>query len=128
MKITIPGDIRAKKNSQRVIRLGRRASIRTSKAYEAWEKTALAHLLYIRPELVKAYPVELHLFFYRETKRKFDLSNMIEGVQDVLQKAGVLVDDSMNHVIPVITRKSEGYGWAVDKGQPRVEIEIKGVF
>jgi len=126
MKIIIPGNAVAKKNSQRIIRLGRLASIRPSKAYDAWEKTALQYLMLQRVQWWPgSYPVELHLFYYRMTMQKFDLSNMIEGVQDVLQKAGVLHDDSMRHVVPVFERRPEGYGWAVDKANPRTEITIR---
>lgn len=73
-------------------------------------------------------PVEVHFFFYRQNKRSFDLDNMICGSLDALQKAGILEDDTMRHVIPVIQRRPEGYGWAIDKDNPRTEIEIKSIF
>lgn len=129
MTIVIPGNAIAKKNSQRIIRLGRLASIRPSNAYDEWEARAILHLVVLQRVMwwPGSYPVELHLFFYRRTQQKFDLSNMIEGVQDVLQKAGVLHDDSMRHVVPVFEHRPEGYGWAVDKANPRTEVTIKQI-
>jgi len=124
VKITIPGDTIAKKNSQRIVRLGKFPSIRPSAAYDKWDKAARQHLQTLRVLPVTKYPVRLHLFFFRSTRRKFDLSNMIEGVQDVLQKMEILEDDSMAHVVPVIEKREEGYGWALDRENPRVEIEI----
>ena len=128
LKFAIPGQVIAKKNSQRVVKLGRVRAIRPSKAYDAWEEVALQELQYKRiPEWRGTYPVELRVFFFRKTKAKFDLSNMLEGVQDVLQKSGIIVDDSMNHVVPVIERRPSGYGWAIDKENPRVEIHISTI-
>ena len=130
MQIIIPGETIAKKNSQRIVKFGRseraRRSIRPSAAYDRWEKNALEHLQWIKPPHIFDYPIQIYLFHFRKTKRKFDLSNMIEGVQDVLQKAQIIDDDSMTHVIPVIEfRPGVGYGWAIDKKDPRVEICIE---
>jgi len=121
MKIIIPGNAIAKKNSQRVVRMGRRHAIRASKAYDKWEKAALQHLQCRYGGVVwkGGYPLRFHVFFWRANKRKFDLSNMIEGPQDVLQKAGIIEDDSMRHVVPVFD------GWDIDKNNPRVEIYLE---
>lgn len=128
LRFTIPGQTIAKKNSQRVVRLGSRAAIRPSKAYDAWEKAALLELALQRiPAWPGPYPVELRLFFFRQTMAKWDISNMIEGTQDVLQKAGILADDSMLHVVPVIDMRPSGYGWAIDKANPRVEVMISAI-
>ena len=95
-----------------------------------WEEEALQYLRYearVRPWYGE-YPVELSLFFFRKTKQKFDLSNMIEGVQDVLQKAGIIEDDSMRHVVPILEyRPVIGYGWAVDEAYPRTEVMVRGI-
>ena len=125
--ITIPGQIYAKKNSQRIVKFGNRRAIIASAAYMRWEEQGLYHLKYEAKieQWRGGYPVELRLFFFRKTKQKFDLSNMIEGVQDLLQKSGIIEDDSMRHVIPVFEyRLGIGYGWAVDKDNPRTEVRL----
>ena len=131
MKITIPGQTIAKKNSQRIAKYFRKGKlvkgIRASNAYEIWEEAAILELTLQNIAPVTQYPVEVHFFFYRQNKRSFDLDNMICGSLDALQKAGILEDDTMNHVIPVIQKRPEGYGWAIDKDNPRTEIEIKEV-
>jgi Holliday junction resolvase RusA-like endonuclease len=131
MRIVIQGDAIAKKNSQRVVRFGKgrntRHSIRASKAYEIWEKQALSQLFGVG-EYTGPYPAEMRIFFYRKTKRKFDLSNMLEGTQDVLQKAGVIIDDSMKYIIPVIDKRGSSYGWDIDRDNPRVEVKLVPAF
>ena len=133
MKIIIPGNTIVKKNSQRIIKFRRKGARRLTRAiapslaYEKWEESALASLLSNRQVWQGTYPVELKLFYYRENARKFDLSNLGEGVQDVLVKAGVLIDDSMKYVVQVIDKRGKYYGWDIDKENPRVEIKIQSV-
>lgn len=124
LKIIIPGQTIAKKNSQRIIRMGRARSIRPSKVYDLWQQAAILELLSQNIPPVARYPIEVRFFFYRRNKRTFDLDNMICGSLDALQKAGVIADDTMRHVIPVIQRRAEGYGWAIDAENPRTELEI----
>lgn len=128
MRIVIPFNAIAKKNSQRIVRFGKRKiSIRPSKAYDNWEKNSIQYLEGRVQKWSCGYPVELKFFFYRKTKMKFDFSNMLEGVQDILQKLNVINDDDMNHVIPVIDKRGDKYGWDIDKENPRIEIEIRPV-
>ncbi len=119
IKDSIPGDAIAKKNSQRIVWVKKRPSIRPSTAYDLWEIQALQYLIMQRHEPIVNYPVELHLFFWRKTKRKFDYGNLSEGLQDVLQKAGIIEDDSMRHLIPVID------GWGIDRINPRIDFTIR---
>lgn len=129
MKIIIPGNAIAKKNSMRIIKMGRRSSIRSSVAYDKWAARALQELMLQRvPKYTGSYPVEMQIFFYRKTRAKFDFSNLLEGSQDVLQQAGIIDDDSMNHLIPVIDRRGKNVGWDVDKHNPRTEIFIKHIY
>jgi Holliday junction resolvase RusA-like endonuclease len=114
LHITIPGNVVSKKNSRRCF--GGKAV--ASKAFLAYEKTCLQELQYMRKKWEGTYPVELHCFFYRKTKQKFDYSNLVESIQDILVKAGVIEDDSYRHVIPVVG------GMEIDKDHPRVSIRI----
>jgi len=118
MRITIPGQTRSKKNSMRIVRFGNRASIRPSKLYDEWQKKALSHLILL-PKWTGRYPVNIRFYFFRENDRRFDFSNMVEGAQDVLQQSGILLQDDMRHVFPVID------GYEIDKENPRLELVIE---
>ncbi len=117
-KITINNQVIAKKNSQRVVRMGSRYAIRASKAYEKYAKTAIQEASVYK--YTGNYPCVVEMYFYRQTKRSFDLDNMQGSILDILVNAGVIIDDSMNHVIPRI----RGHGWEIDKDNPRTEIRI----
>ncbi len=118
MNITIQGQVIAKKNSQRVVVMGRRHAIRASKAYESYAKGAVVDLNGLKWE--GNYPVVIEMFFFRKTKRSFDLDNMVSSILDILVNAKVIEDDSMLHVIPKIYR----HGWQVEKDNPRTELMI----
>ena len=129
MRIVIPGECIAKKNSQRIIKKGKIRSIRPSAAYDKWAEAAAWELTYqLQQKRIEryagSYPVIMSVFIYRRTRRKFDLSNMLEGTQDILQAVKIIEDDSMNHLIPVFEMRDGCYGWAVDKENPRVEVEL----
>lgn len=119
MNITIPGEAIAKKNRMRVIKFGKRASIRTSKLYDQYACSALNHLMGYKPWRGN-YPVIVEMYFYRETLRSFDFDNLQNSIQDILVSSGIIEDDTMNHVIP----KIKDHGWEKDKDNPRAEITI----
>lgn len=66
----------------------------------------------------KEYPLKVQFFVYRQTKRAWDWLNLIQGLADAMTKAGYWPDDNINYFTPVFK------GWAVDKDDPRVEIEV----
>ena len=67
------------------------------------------------------YPAVMTFYHYRKTNAAFDFSNMFEGLQDVFQILGIIVEDNMNHIIPAI----EGLGWEKDAENPRVVVTIE---
>ena len=119
MKITILGQVISKKNSQRIIRRGKFPSIRPSKAYDEYSKLVLPQLQGLK--YTGKYPLEMRYYLYRRTLGRFDYNNLSQGIQDLLVKAGVIEDDDMLHLIPVVL------GWEKDKDNPRVELELKEV-
>ncbi len=121
LTIEIPGNAIAKKNSQNAITMGRRNIIVPSKAYKKWEKMATAWLSGAGLVYTGTYPAVMTFYHYRKTLAKFDLSNMFEGVQDLLQKLEVIEEDDMNHIIP----KVKGRGWEKDADNTRVLITIE---
>lgn len=67
----------------------------------------------------KEFPIRLHFYFIRDSKRKFDYINVAQICQDLLVKAHCLPDDNADYVIPVF----ESYH--VDKHNAGVKIWIE---
>lgn len=109
---TILGAPRTKKNSQRIVRLGNRSAIIQSKIWKDYERNA--KIRFEGPSILEKQPVRLHAVFYRE-RAAGDLSNYIEGLQDLLQKRGFLGNDSWIIGFTADTRLEK------DKHNPRVE-------
>lgn len=66
------------------------------------------------------YPIALHITFYADSKRKFDLDNVSASILDTLQDAGIIEDDSCYHIGFLQLR----FG-GIDKQNPRAEILIE---
>ena len=119
MKIVIPGEPRTKKNSQQILinKATGRPFIMPSKEYKAYEK----HCAMFMPKLKTPinYPVNVQCLFYRSTKRRVDLINLIECVADILVTYKVIADDNRNVMYSV-----DGSRVFLDRNKPRVEIII----
>lgn len=101
----IPGRCMVSKNTARVVRgRGRTREIK-SPQYLAWAANAMAAITKARhhaPTVTK--PVSLHITFYLANRAaEPDVSNLVEGPQDLLVKCGVLADDRLVH--EVVARK-----------------------
>ena len=121
IKFIIPLTPVSKKNSQRIFvnkRTGR-PFIMPSKKYVEYEKTAM---LYIPRHININEAVEVKCLFYMPTRRKCDLTNMLEAVDDIMVKARLLSDDNYN-----IIASHDGSRVLYCKGKPRTEVEIKKV-
>lgn len=116
--ITIEGEPRTKKNSQRIIRAKGRYIPIPSKQYKDYEKAAGQ---YLEPwkELKIAEPVNIEARYYMKTRRKVDLTNLHEALHDILVKYGVLEDDNAS-----IITSTDGSRVYYDKENPRTEIVI----
>lgn len=109
-----------KKNSQRIFRARNgRPFIKPSAAYEDYEEAA-GYFLRPRPPEPLDRPCEVKCLFYMPTRRRVDLANLLEAVDDVLVRYGVLRDDNSQ-----IVASHDGSRVLYDKGHPRTEIEIK---
>lgn len=116
---TIYGNPKTKKNSSQIImnqRTGRPMVI-PSKAYKQYEKDCGMQLN--GKGLKINYPVNLKAVYYRKDRRKVDLSNLHEALQDILVKYGVLEDDNYT-----IVASHDGSCVRIDKENPRTEVEI----
>lgn len=112
----IPGRPIVKKNTKRFYGKGR---VVYSPKYISWENHALAHLKQcVRMKPIN-FAIEANFTFYFENRQaEADVSNLLEGVQDALTKAGVIHDDRFIHLI--IAKKIFGH-------EPKTIIELKGL-
>ncbi len=89
-----------------------------SKQYKEFEKEALWYIEKIGID----YPANVKALFYMRTKRRVDLTNLLEALDDVLVKGGMLVDDNCN-----IIQSHDGSRVYYDKLNPRIEVYIENV-
>ena len=118
VRFIIPGDPRTKKNSQRIIRQGGRRIPIPSDAFTNYQ-TACGY--YLRPLGIDV-PVNVACRFYMATRRRVDLVNLLEAIDDILTHYGVIADDYCGIVV---SHNGSDVHW--DKQHPRVEIEIAPV-
>lgn len=120
LKFTIQGNPVTKKNHSNVVMIKGRPIVLPSKPYQAYEKHCKEFIPVLRQS--KPYvtePINLKCIYYMETKRKCDITNLLQATCDILVKYGVLEDDNYSIVASVDGTKVE-----YDKENPRVEIEI----
>lgn len=118
--IFIPGQTPSKKNSKQIVLPGDgRRRVVSSEFYTTWEKEALLRLR--QNELVGypwKYPLRVGFHYVRKGRHRFDWNNLDQAVADILVKAGIIKDDSMNHIYP-----NGDLSWEVSK-----EKERQGVY
>lgn len=121
IEIFIPGRIPSKKNSTvQIIRNGKPLKF-PSKNYVTWEKESMAFLLMQwRPKL-KANKVKIGYFFVRPDRRKADISNKIESINDMLVKYWFIEDDSWDKLWQKWADTHERW---VDPENPWVYLDI----
>lgn len=109
-----------KKNSQQILtnRKTGRPFIGPSKQYKAYEKSAL-WFLRKRPEKPLEGPLNIKALFYMPTRRKTDLTNLLEALDDILVYAGIVSDDNYS-----VIAAHDGSRVFYDKENPRTEIYI----
>ncbi len=119
IKFTIPLPPVTKKNSQRILKNARTGSsfIAPSEKFEEYQRSAL-WFVPKRREPIKS-PVEVRCIFYMPTRRKCDLTNHLEAVDDIMVAAGLIEDDSYT-----IIASHDGSRVYVDKERPRTEVTI----
>lgn len=121
MKFTLDVVPRTKKNSQQIIFAKGRRLIIPSKLYQQFEKDCLNQ---IPQELRKGIssPVNIKAVFYTKERRRVDLTNLLEALDDMLVKADVIEDDCRDIIV--------GHDFSRvyhDKDNPRIEVEIEEV-
>lgn len=117
MKIVIQIPPTTKKNSQQIVWKNGRPIIIPSAKYKMYERQARAFLTPVSSPI--DYPVNVKCLYYMPTRRRVDLSNLLNSTLDILVHYGVLLDDNRNIVYSV-----DGSRVLYDKASPRTEIEI----
>ena len=89
-----------------------------SKQYAEFEKECLK-LISSKYRKQIDFPVNIKAIFYMETRRRVDLTNLLEALDDMLVKANVIKDDCRD-----IVASHDGSRVYWDKDNPRIEVEI----
>ena len=113
---------RCKKNSSQICRLKNgRTLLLPSKPYKKFENECL-DLIQEDLKLNINTPINIRAHFYCQTRRRIDLTNLLEALDDMLQKAGVIKDDCRD-----IIAGHDGSRVYWDKERPRIEIWIEDI-
>lgn len=118
MKFTVPLTPITKKNHQQIFRNKSTGKpfVTTSKEYKQYENDAL---WFIPKGKQIDSPVNVKCLFYMPTRRRVDLTNLLESIDDIMVKAGLLSDDNYT-----IIASHDGSRVLYDKSNPRTEVEI----
>ena len=121
MKFTLEVIPRTKKNSQSIIMVRGRPIIIPSKYFKQFEKEC--NLLIPKKYRLKINtPVNIKAIFYMDNRRRVDLTNLLEALDDMLVTTRVIADDNRDIIV--------GHDFSrvyYDKQRPRIELEITKV-
>lgn len=120
LKFTIPLPPVTKKNSQQIIinKSTGRPMVIPSKQYREYEKECGWFVQGKGMNINE--PVNVKCVYYMPTRRRVDLTNLMEATHDILVKYEVLEDDNSK-----IIRSVDGSRVLYDKENPRTEITIE---
>jgi Holliday junction resolvase RusA-like endonuclease len=123
MKIEIPLLCRSKKNSQEIKfnYRTRKPFIAQGDLYKQFEKDCRYFMPKLKEPIKK--PINLKCTFIVPDRRKRDLTNLLNAIQDILVKYGVLEDDNSNIVAGL-----DGSRIIYQKGIEKTIVEIDENF
>lgn len=118
MCFVIPLPPITKKNSQQIMtnRATGKPFVSPSRQFKKYENAAL---WYIPKHRYIDFPVNVQCLFYMPNRRKVDLTNLLEAIDDIMVKAGLLLDDNST-----IIQSHDGSRVFFDKENPRTVIRI----
>lgn len=117
LQIKIPLLCMSKKNSQQIVRNGNRTFIIQSKQYVKFERDCAYFLKKYARHI--EIPINLKCTFYVPDKRKRDITNLLNAIQDILVKYDVIADDNYN-----IVASLDGTRIIYEKGRQETIVEI----
>ena len=120
--INIPLQCRSKKNSEQIYinPKTRKPFITQSKLYKEFEQNCGYFLNKYKTNI--DYPINLKCTFYVADKRKRDIVNLLNAIQDILVKYKVIKDDNYN-----IVASLDGSKIIYEKGRQETIIEISKI-
>lgn len=117
IKFRIPLAPVTKKNSQRImVRPGGRRFVAPSETYKAYEQDAA---WFVPKGVCIDEPVNIKAIFRMPTRRRVDLTNLLEALDDILVNAGFLADDNS-----LIVAGHDGSRVVYDKSNPGTEVTV----
>lgn len=121
IEITVPLAPITKKNSMRIMHSSKTGKpfIMPSQKYMDYEAEAVWYCIGAGVRCPIEEPVEVKCLFYMPTQRRVDLTNLLESIDDVLVKSGVLKDDHSGIIV-----SHDGSRVLYDKDNPRTEVYI----
>ena len=109
-----------KKNSGRIVTRGGYPKLLPSKQYEQFEKDCLPYLCRVKEKTgIITYPVNIKCLFFMDTKRRVDLVNLLNAIDDAMTQSGLLLDDNRD-----IIAGHDGSRVYYDKYASRIEVNI----
>ena len=115
-RCTVPGRPIVKKNTQRTVGFGKARHVIYSQRYMAWELVAIAACKRAFNTALITCPLEAQFrFYFADCQAEPDTSNLIEGIQDVLQTASIIKDDKQ-----IFRLGAEKFLFQ----EPRTEVEL----
>lgn len=122
IEFSIPLSPITKKNHQEIVKNPKTGKpfVIPSRQYKEYERNAMWFI----PKQQKPIgePVNVRCLFFLPTRRKGDLTNYLEAIDDVMVKCGLLEDDNYT-----IIQSHDGSRVLYDKENPRTEIVITSV-
>lgn len=120
IKFTLPVRPVTKKNNGRIVMRGNYPILLPSEQYLKFEKESLPYFIHVKNTAgVINYPVNCECIFYMNARRRVDLANLLNAVDDAMVKAGLIIDDNRD-----IIAGHDGSRVLHDKANPRIEITI----
>ena len=123
MKLVLYGNPATKKNNMQIFRNSRTGQpfLTQSKRYKDYAKDCRMQITGKYKKNIN-YPINLKCVYYRKTKHRVDLTNLLAATCDILTDCGVIADDNYKIVV-----SHDGSRVLFDKEKPRVEIEIERI-
>lgn len=120
IKFTLPIKPVSKKNHGQIVMRGKYPIMLPSKQYLQFEKDSLPYFHRVKHQVgVVNYPVNIQCIFYMDARRKVDLSNLLNAVDDAMVASGLILDDNRD-----IIAGHDGSRVFHDNINPRIELEF----